>query len=247
MDAMLGAVSRLRVPLISSTLTTVLAFLPMAILEGPAGDFLGSIAISVIVMLISSMVLALTVTPVLAARLLPSGITSAVPRWWQTGAVIGGLSHRFTASLDWSMRHPLGAIALAMAFPISGFLAASTLTNQFFPGTDRDQFYLQITLPDSAAIEDSLALAQAVDRDLRREQLIRRVDWTVGESAPAFYYNMRSNKQGISSWMEALVLTTDENQTDALIRRLQRELDARYPAAQIIVRGIDQGPPVQEH
>ena len=245
MDAMLGAVSRLRVPLISSTLTTVLAFLPMAILEGPAGDFLGSIAISVIVMLISSMVLALTVTPVLAARLLPSGITSATPRWWQTGAVIEGLSHRFTASLDWSMRNPLGAIALAMAFPVSGFLAASTLTNQFFPGTDRDQFYLQITLPDSAAIEDSLALAQAVDRDLRREPLIRRVDWTVGESAPAFYYNLRSNKQGISSWMEALVLTTDENKTDALIRQLQRELDARYPAAQIIVRGIDQGPPVQ--
>lgn len=245
MDAMIGAVSRLRVPLISSTLTTVLAFLPMAILEGPAGDFLGSIALSVIVMLISSMLLALTITPVLAARLLPSGITSATPRWWQTGAVIESLSHHFTASLDWSMRHPLGAIALAMAFPISGFLSASTLTNQFFPGTDRDQFYLQVTLPDSAAIEDSLALARAIDRDLRAERLVRRVDWTVGESAPAFYYNLRSNKQGISSWMEALILTTDENQTDALIRRLQNEFDLRYPAAQIIVRGIDQGPPVQ--
>jgi len=245
LDAMVGAVSRLRVPLISSTLTTVLAFLPMAILEGPAGDFLGSIAISVIVMLTSSMLLALTITPVLAAQLLPSGISSEAPRWWQTGAVIEPLSHRFTASLDWSMRHPLGAIALAMAFPISGLFAASTLTNQFFPGTDRDQFYLQITLPNSASIEDSLALAHAVDQDLRAEKLIRRVDWTIGESAPAFYYNLRSNKQGISSWMEALVLTTDEDKTDALIRRLQGTLDARYPAAQIIVRGIDQGPPVE--
>tara|TARA_Y100000385_G_C13059594_1_gene623698 strand:- start:624 stop:1904 length:1281 start_codon:yes stop_codon:yes gene_type:complete len=55
---------------------------------------------------------------------------------------------------------------------------------------------------------------------------------------------MRSNKKGRPSWMEALILTTDENATDALIRRLQRQLDRDYPAAQIIVRGIDQGPPV---
>ena len=243
-DAMAGAVSRLRVPLISSTLTTVLAFLPMAILEGPAGDFLGSIATSVIVMLVSSLILALTITPVLAARLLPSGISSN-PSWWHTGAEWPALSSLFQRSLDWSVANPVGAIALAFALPLTGFLASPTLTNQFFPGTDRDQMYLQITLPDSAAIEDSLALASTIDQRLRQEPLIRRVDWAVGESAPAFYYNLRSNKQGIPSWMEALILTTDENQTDDLIRRLQREFDRSYPQAQIIVRGIDQGPPVE--
>lgn len=244
-DAMSGAVSRLRVPLISSTLTTVLTFLPMAILKGAAGDFLGSIALSVIVMLISSALLALTVTPVLAARLLPGGLTSETPSWWQMGTATPALTALFTRSLDWSMRNPLGAMMLALSLPVSGFLASSTLTNQFFPGTDRDQFYLQITLPDSAAIDDTRAIAMRIDRELRAEPLIRRVDWTIGESAPAFYYNMRSNKQGIASWMEALVLTHDENQTDALIRRLQRTFDRGYPEAQIIVRGLDQGPPVE--
>lgn len=244
MDAMSGAVSRLRIPLVSSTLTTVLAFMPMAILEGPAGDFLGSIAISVITMLVSSMLLALTVTPVLAARLLPGGISDN-PRWWQAGANAPRLSALFRRTLSWSMRNPMGSIVLALALPITGYLTVPTLTNQFFPGTDRDQFYLQITMPNSASIEDSLALAQKIDEDLRSEPLIRRVDWTVGESAPAFYYNLRSNKQGIPGFMEALVLTTDENLTDPLIRRLQKKLDQRYPQAQIIVRGIDQGPPVE--
>ena len=243
-EAMAGAVTRLRVPLISSTITTVLAFLPMAILKGPAGDFLGSIAISVIVMLVSSMFLALTVTPVLAARWLPSGITSATPRWWQAGWVTPRVRSCFIRTLDWSMRHPIGAIVLALSLPITGFITTSTLTNQFFPGTDRDQFYLQITLPDNAAIEDSLSLAHAIDEDLRAEPLVRRVDWSIGESAPAFYYNMRSNKQGIAGWMEALVLTRDEEHTDTLIRRLQKRFDERYRQAQIIVRGIDQGPPV---
>jgi len=243
-DALSGAVSRLRLPLISSTVTTVLAFMPMAILEGPAGDFLGSIALSVIVMLVSSMVLALTVTPVLAAYLLPRGYDTQKV-WWKTGADMPRLSGFFKAALDRSFKHPLGAIALALYLPLTGFLSAGSLTNQFFPGTDRDQFYLQVTLPESASIEDTLALVHQVDADLAGESLIRRVDWTVGQSAPAFYYNMRSNKKGRPAWAEALVLTTDEDATNQLIIRLQKELDRRYPIAQIIVRGIDQGPPVQ--
>jgi len=104
---------------------------------------------------------------------------------------------------------------------------------------------MQITLPDSASVNDSLTLAKAINEDLTRESLIRRIDWTVGESAPAFYYNMRSNKKSTPNWLEALVLTRDAEKTDALIRRLQREFDNRYPTAQVIVRGIDQGPPVE--
>ena len=243
-EALSGAVSRLRIPLISSTVTTVLAFMPMAILEGPAGDFLGAIALSVIVMLLSSMLLALTVTPVLAAKLLPQDSADR-SRWWQSGAETPRLTGLFSAALDWSFRNPLGAVALALYLPLTGFLSAGSLTNQFFPGTDRDQLYLQVTLPESASIEDTLALARQVDDDLARESLIRRVDWTVGESAPAFYYNLRSSKKARPAWAEALILTNDENATDELIIRLQRELDLHYPYAQIIVRGIDQGPPVE--
>ena len=53
------------VPLVSATATTVLAFTPMAILQGPSGDFLGSLATCVIVMLVMSLVLALSVTAAL--------------------------------------------------------------------------------------------------------------------------------------------------------------------------------------
>ena len=41
-----------------------------------------------------------------------------------------------------------------------------------------------------------------------------------------------------------MVLTRDENQTNALIRRLQKDFDRKYPLAQILVLGIYQGPPV---
>ncbi|GIR82587.1 MAG: hypothetical protein CM15mP84_03350 [Cellvibrionales bacterium] len=75
----------MRIPLMSSTLTTVLAFIPLVLLPGAGGDFLGSIAIAVIAMLLSSFILAVAVTPVLASRGYPR-----VSRW----SVAGGARRR---------------------------------------------------------------------------------------------------------------------------------------------------------
>jgi multidrug efflux pump subunit AcrB len=243
LDAIMHSVSRLRVPLLSSTLTTVLAFLPMVLLPGPAGDFLGSIAKAVVIMLSTSLLLALVVTPVLAARLLPGGLRES-GHWWNGGIASGAAGRALSRSLDWSLRHPLGAVALALALPVSGFLAFPTLTAQFFPGTDRDQVVVRVELPPGRSIEDTRRLVLSLDRRLREESLIRRIDWSIGESPPQFYYNLVRDREGIPTFAQAMVLTHEEDRTDDLIRRLQRELDVEYPQARILVLGIDQGPPV---
>lgn len=242
-NAIIGSVDRLRVPLMASAITTILAFMPMAIMPGPAGDFVGAIARSVIIMLAVSTVLALVVTPVLASWLLPKK-ADAQKHWYLGGAPSGRMGKGLIRALDWSLLHPVASIALALALPLSGFLAFPTLTGQFFPGTDRDQLYIQVKLADGRSIYESQSVANAIDIKLRAKPLIKRVDWSIGESPPAFYYNMYRMKEGIASWSEALVITTDENQTDDLIRQLQTELDNDFPQARIVVRGIDQGPPV---
>ena len=242
-QAMQKAVKRMTVPLVSATATTVLAFTPMAILQGPSGDFLGSLATCVIVMLVMSLVLALSVTAALGGRLLPGAMIEGLA-WWRSGIVLPRARERFAASIDWSLKYPLASVLLAASIPLLGFASVSTLTAQFFPGTDRDQMYLRVEMPRSAGIEATLELVRQLDEDLRAEPLIRRVDWSVGESPPAFYYNLRSNKRNAPGWAEGMVLTRDENQTNALIRRLQKNFDRKYPQAQILVLGIDQGPPV---
>lgn len=243
LEAMEKAVKRMTVPLVSATATTVLAFTPMAILQGPSGDFLGSLATCVIVMLVMSLLLALTVTPALGGRLLP-GAMSEKATWWRSGIVLTKTREVFASSVDWSLKYPLASVLLAASIPLLGFTSVSTLTAQFFPGTDRDQLYLRVEMPKSAGIESTLELVRKLDEDLRAEPLIRRVDWSVGESPPAFYYNLRSNKRNAPGWAEAMVLTRDENETNALIRQLQDDFDRKYPQAQILVLGIDQGPPV---
>merc|ERR1712000_555094 len=69
--AMAKSVSHLFVPLLASTLTTILGFMPIFLLDGNIGDFVGPIAISVVMALIGSLFISLTIIAALAARFLP--------------------------------------------------------------------------------------------------------------------------------------------------------------------------------
>ena len=236
------AVRRLAAPLLASTVTTVLAFLPMVLLPGPAGDFVGSIALAVITMLVVSFVLALTITPALAGWLLPSNRSERQSQGGRDDQPPRGI---FMNSLRLALRFPKTAMLGAAILPIIGFGAFPTLKPQFFPGVDRNQFYIQVKLPDGAAISQTQAVARKVDAVARREDGVKTISWVIGESAPAFYYNMIADQDGVSSYAEALVTTRSVKATEAILDRLQRRLNADVLEARVIVRGLVQGPPVK--
>ncbi len=238
------SVRRLAVPLLASTITTALAFLPMALLPGPAGDFVGAIAVAVIIMLLSSLVLALTITPAFAGwfmhRSTPDGSSSTLT----TGVQLQGVGAGFARLLDLSIRYPKVAILGALVLPVIGFGALPTLKAQFFPGVDRNQFYVQIKLPDGSAITQTSKVARRAEKIIRKEAGVRDISWVIGQSAPAFYYNMLADQDGEPSFAEALITTISPRATETILPRLQRVLDRSLPEARITVRGLVQGPPV---
>ncbi|MEM8837289.1 MAG: efflux RND transporter permease subunit [Pseudomonadota bacterium] len=239
-----ASIKRLAAPLAASTVTTALSFMPMALLPGPAGDFVGAIAIAVIVMLIWSFVIAMTVTPAIAGWWLPETKDDEKPRFWKTGLRAGPVGRLFAYSLKLSMANPRLAVLYAMILPIIGFLSFPTLTAQFFPGVDRDQFYIEVELPSGTAISRTDAIAQKINARLTGDDRIRDIQWVIGESAPAFYYNMVSNRDQSPNYAQALITTRSDDATAELIAPLQRALDAEFPMARILVRDLVQGPPV---
>ena len=127
--------------------------------------------------------------------------------------------------------------------PILGFVAASQLTEQFFPPSDRDQVHIEVELSPTSSLAGTLKTTEAVRRALLEEDEITRVDWFIGESAPAFYYNLIPRRRGVSQYAQALVrLNTIENQAK-IIHRLQARLDREFSHARILVRQLEQGPP----
>ena len=238
-EAMKKAVIRLRGPLFASTFTTALAFTPMALLPGPAGDFVGSIAISVIVMLVTSFFIAIFLTPAIAGWILDSETRDK-----RLARVFSPITSWFRRSINWSLANPGISVMVACLLPISGFLTFPVLTAQFFPGVDRDQFYIQVDLNTGSALFQTDATVQEVDRILATTEGIETRHWVVGENAPPFYYNMIQNRDNDPRFAEALVTTSNPQVTEEIIPQLQERLDREVPEAQILVQGLFQGPPV---
>ncbi|MEM8571735.1 MAG: efflux RND transporter permease subunit [Pseudomonadota bacterium] len=229
------SVRRLAAPLLASTLTTMLAFLPMILLPGPAGDFVGSIAMAVVIMLGWSLFVALTITPAIAGRLLK------VPNRPIRPSFLGSVFHR---SFYWSVSNPVKSIAFALILPITGFLVLPTLTKQFFPGVDRNQFHIDVEMVPGSAIRSTDQTARAIDKVLQNEETVEAVSWVIGRSAPAFYYNIVGDRDNAPDFAQALVTTSSPEDTERLLPRLQAELSAAHPEARVIVQGLKQGPPV---
>ena len=242
LQAVGGSVRRLAVPLLASTVTTALAFMPMALLPGPPGDFVGAIAIAVIIMLVASLVLALTITPALSGWFLKPSGEGGGPL--SNGLHLPRLSAAFGRSLALALRFPKLAMLGALILPVIGFGAFPTLKAQFFPGVDRDQFYVQVKLPDGTAIAETERAARLAEEVVRGYSGIRHLHWVIGESAPAFYYNMTTDQDAESSFAEALITTDSPAVTERILPELQRDLDRAIPQARVIVRGLVQGPPV---
>ncbi|MEO1540794.1 MAG: efflux RND transporter permease subunit [Pseudomonadota bacterium] len=235
------AVRRLSAPLIASTVTTALSFMPMVLLPGPAGDFVGSIALSVIIMLVWSLLIAVTITPAISGWVLPQGNAAG---GFANGIKGGMLARAFRGTLAWSMRRPLSAIAFALVLPVMGFMSFPTLTAQFFPGVERDQFYIEVELPRGTAISRTDQLARQLDETLRARDGIEHVSWVVGKSAPAFYYNIVASEKGAPHFAQALITTSSPEATADLVPELQASLGNAAPEARILVRDLVQGPPV---
>ncbi|MEM7718619.1 MAG: efflux RND transporter permease subunit [Pseudomonadota bacterium] len=240
-DAVRDAVRRLATPLLASTVTTALAFTPMILLPGPAGDFVGSIAIAVVLMLVWSLFVALTVTPAIAGWMLPR--EGAGGRFSQ-GLSLPVIARAFEASIRLAVNNPIRSIAVSLILPVLGFAALPTLTAQFFPGVERNQFYIEVDLPSGAAITDTRTTVEQMDAILRADAGTESIYWSIGQSGPAFYYNIVGNRSQEPSFAQAMVTTVTDADAARLVGELQATLDRQFPNAQVIVRGIVQGPPV---
>lgn len=242
--AVASSVRHLMVPLFGSTLTTVLAFMPLVLMPGGAGEFVGPIGISVILALLSSFAVALTVVASLTGLMhRASRHTAALSSWWQAGVSSPRLTAWYRRSLGYLYTWPLLTIAFTLVLPITGFVLSSQLEEQFFPPSDRDQFQIQLTMPAFTSLWETQRYVQDANDLLRQNPEIKQVHWFIGDNVPKFYYNMIGANSDTANFAQALVQLHTSERSFEIIRALQHDLDQRFPAAQVLVRQLEQGSP----
>ncbi len=230
-------------PLLASTLTTILGFMPIFLLNGNIGDFIGSIAISVVMALVGSLAISLTIIAALAARYLPREAMLNAP-WYRRGYQLPSVSLAFRQLIGKAIKRPVIVLSAVVLVCISGFVLAQQLANVFFPGADRDQFEIYMLLPDGSSINRTHSMALHANESIQAKDGVEQITWMIGASTPSIYYNQVQTRDNAPHFANAVVTASSVTQADRLIVALQYELQDAFPQAQVIVRKFGQGPPI---
>ncbi len=237
------SIQHLWVPLGASTATTVFAFMPIALAPGGVGDFTGTLGVTVALSVASSFLLAMTVIPAFAGYLENRWPSRGGGRWWQQGFSNPGLAAAYRRTLQVAINRPIIGIGAALIMPFIGFALAPTLTNQFFPAVDRNQFQVQIALPSQASIWETRDSVVRADEVLRSYPNVTDTFWTIGEGAPRVYYNVVSLNERVPSFASGWVNTTSAVDTEKVLKTLQDDLSRALPEAEVLAIPFEQGPP----
>ncbi|HBR97251.1 MAG TPA: AcrB/AcrD/AcrF family protein, partial [Gammaproteobacteria bacterium] len=241
--ALSAAVSHLRIPLLASTLTTILGFMPIFLLPGNVGDFVSPIAISVVMALVFSFCISLSVIATLAA-IFTKADTESAPAWWRSGIRSSILAQKYRQFLRVAMKHSKLSMLAAVVLPISGIVVFTQLPAVFFPSADRDQFEIQVWLSEDSSIDQTYRLIEDMNQHVTAQAGVRQAMWLAGGSVPSVYYNQMMDKDNYSSYAHGVIFADDVQAAGRLIGELQRSLDEQFPEARVIVRAFGQGPPV---
>ena len=239
-EAITESTRHLGLPLLGSTLTTILTFLPIATMPGPSGEFVGSLAVSVILSISASLILAFTIVPPMVTLL---GVDSTRDSFMNYGLRSGWLGKCYRKSLEFTFRAPILGLLLGIAFPAFGFWVSGQLQKQFFPATDRAQLQIELDLPTAANLKSVRRSVDKVREIVKADAAIKNQHWFLGRSAPTFYYNVVPRRQSTPNYAQAFVDLESNQNIDGLVNRLQEKIDSQVLNARVIVRKLEQGPP----
>ncbi len=243
-QAAIEGTEALRIPLLTSNLTTVASFAPMLLLSGGVGEFIRDLGIVTSLATLISLLFNYTVAPLIAARFL-RGAQEERPNRVQRGFMrlvdrlrdgIAGLAAR-------GLRHPFLTVGLAGAALVGAGLLIPRLGVQFFPSAVRSQFTIDVWLPEGRDIRATERVAARVEGSVRTQPGIRSVATYVGQGGPRFYYNV-SPESPTPNYAQIVVNTENAESTHPLVQQLQRLVNAQIPDARITVNTLEQGPPV---
>ncbi len=236
---------RLAGPLAASSITTVFAFIPIAASPGAAGEFIGTMGLTVILSIIASYLVAMTLTSAMGGWFHGRPRRAEARRtWWRDGFNHPAMTTAYRRALGFFVNRPVFGVGVSFILPIIGFIGASTLPMQFFPPTERDQFQVKLELPPQASIQETLRWVDRADALLRGYDDVTGAFWVVGDRTPSVYYNVQSSGEGVLNKAAGFVNTKDAKATRRLLDDLQAKLMEAFPEGRARAIPYEQGPPV---
>jgi CzcA family heavy metal efflux pump len=230
-EAVHDAVAEISGPIVGSTITPVVVFLPLALLSGVTGVFFRSLALTMSVALLTSLVLALTFTPVVAERFMR--VRAADKQ--EDEEKHGPLLRRLIDAYEWVLAHALrrtGVVLMVIvAVAALSYLVYRFLGSEFLPEFDEHGFILDYVAPPGASLDET-------------DRMLRHVEQMLKETPEVESYSRRTGLQlGLAGVTEPntgdfAVKVRESAHADDVISDLRKKIESSEPALRVEFLGI---------
>jgi multidrug efflux pump subunit AcrB/outer membrane protein TolC len=245
-EAAWRSATELAIPVLTATLTIICSFLPFLMLSGATGEFIRALPLTVAIALATSFLVAMVLTPLLARFFIRKGLhnAEAAEQGKKRRSPLELLQVIYNRVIVLAMRRKPIALAAGVLAVIGGALTLRHIPQRFFPFAERDQFVVDLWLPEGWKVEATDSAVRRIEAVLRQEKEVVNYTSFVGSSAPRFYYNVNPQLPD-KNYAQLLVATTSAEATPRLVESLRPKLAQAAPEARVFLRELQQGP-VQE-
>ena len=221
-------------PMMLATICICAIFYPFLItMKGMFLDALQDFPWTITINLMVSLVLAVTVIPFMETRIIKPGKVStdgnAITKWVQK---------TYDGVLDKTFCHPWLTMLVGLGLILLSLLIVPTLKVRLFPYADRDQFAVEIFLPDGKGMAETEAVADSVYHVLRPDERIKGITSFIGCSSPRFMDAYAPQMAG-KNYAQFIVNTTSDKATLDLLAEYQPRLSEAFPNAYVKFKRLD--------
>ena len=221
-------------PMMLATICICAIFYPFLItMKGMFHDCLEDFPVTITINLMVSLILAVTVIPFLETRIIKPGKVStdgnAITKWVQ---------RTYDKVLDWTFAHPWITVGGGLGVILISLLILPTLKIRLFPYADRDQFAVEIFLPDGKGMAETELIADSVQHVLEKDERIVGITGFIGCSSPRFMDAYAPQMAG-TNYAQFIVNTKSDMATLGLLKEYQPQLSEAFPNAYVKFKRLD--------
>ena len=221
-------------PMMLATLCICVIFYPLLLtMKGAFHDALKDFPVTITINLMVSLLLAVTVIPFLEVLIIKPDSSSsgqnAITRWVQS---------TYNRVLDFTFHHPSLTIFGGIGIILLSCLLVPTLKIRMFPYADRDQFAVEIFLPEGKGVSETRVIADSLRHVLQQDEQVKCITSFVGCSSPRFMTCYAPQMAG-SNYAQFIVNTNSHKATLDLLAKYQPQWSEAFPNAYVRFKRLD--------
>lgn len=241
-EAVTESVKSLTISLLAASGTTIAAFSTIALASGQTAEFTYSLFAVVSLTLLGSWMLSITIIPLFSFYFLKE-----LKRDTLVGRGLNLLYDPYERMLRALLKLRWAYPALILVMTLGAGLLFGKVPSIFFPPNERGQFVIEFELPLGTDISETEARVSELENFLLTEEgdQIRNVSTWIGNGGPRWYLSLAPEPPNSGyAFFSVLTHTDQPDDIQEMIKRVHQFAKNQYPAARVVARTLENGPPV---